>query len=134
LVRDDFPGGWASDKRNAFLASERTPTENKLWSYTAALGQTRKNHRACFASPMSHLIPRKGQYHFLRSDGEHHLLVVTNASDQPDSLDWSSLSPLQNGAKTGTSVLGIHGSGPSEFDWGQDMTLEPWHFQVYLLR
>ena len=134
LVRDDFPGGWASDKRNAFLASERTPTENKLWSYTAALGQTRKNHRACFASPMSHLIPRKGQYHFLRSDGEHHLLVVTNASDQPDSLDWSSLSPLQNGAQTGTSVLGIHGSGPSEFDWGQDMTLEPWHFQVYLLR
>lgn len=133
LVRDDFPGGWAEDPRSAFDADGRTPQENVLWSFTAALGQARRTYRQAFSSPMSHLIPRGGQYHFMRSDGEQHLLVLTNAAAETAELDWGTLAPLRHGAHALRSVMGSAGDGPEKLSWGEAMTLDPWHFQVYLL-
>lgn len=133
LVRDDFPGGWSDDERNAFTAAGRTPEEDALWSFTSALGQTRRQYRSAFASPMRHMIPRGGQYHFLRSDGEHHLLVLTNASSEPAELDWAALAPLRHGSRRLVSTLGTAGDGPVEWTWGDKLILSPWHVQVYLL-
>ena len=98
LLRLDFPGGWQGDARNAFAAEERTSEEEALWQFTASLGQARRHYRKAFASPMSHLIPNGGQYHFLRTDGERHLLILTNASDEAADLDWLQVDPLRNGA------------------------------------
>ena len=134
LVRCDFPGGWSGDAKNAFNSTERTEEQESLWQFTAALGQVRRRFRDAFSSPMSHLIPRNGQYHFLRSDGEHHLLILTNASDKSTDLDWSQVDPLRNGAKTCTSMLGESGDGPNHLDWGAPLELKPWHFQVYLMK
>ena len=133
LVRDDFPGGWHDDARNAFKESGRTPEERELWKFTAALGQARRTYRGAFASPMTHLIPRKGQYHFLRADGEQRLLILSNASDEPAEVDWSALAPLQEGATKGQTILGATGSGAQRFLWGAPLTLAPWHFAVYRL-
>ena len=133
LVRDDFPGGWAEDARNAFTSYERYPQEQQLWQFTAALGQARRQFREAFSSPMAHLIPQGGQYHFLRSDGKQHLLVLTNASDEPAELDWNQVTPLRHRAKDCTSVLGSSGDGPFTLHWGVPLTLQPWHFQVYRL-
>jgi len=133
LVRSDFPGGWTEDDRSAFTSEGRTFDEEALWSFTAALGQTRRHFRDAFASSMFHLIPRGGQYHFLRTDGRNHLLVLTNASAQPADLDWDQMAPLRNGAEKCSSLLGISGDGPSSIEWGAPLTLEPWHFQVYLI-
>ena len=82
---------------------------------------------------MAHLIPRGGQYHFLRSDGKRHLLVLTNASDEPAQLDWNQVAPLRHQAKDCTSVLDSSGDGPATLEWGSPLTLQPWHFQVYRL-
>lgn len=133
LVRSDYPGGWPGDSKDAFTEDDRNQMEESLWRFTAALGQTRRRYRSSFASPMKHLIPRKGQYHFLRSDGRKSLLVLTNASDEADQLDWSRLEPLRNGAEDLTSVLGTSGDGPAALNWGDPLILRPWHFQVYLL-
>ena len=133
LVRDDFPGGWAEDARSAFTSDERNQHEEKLWQFTAALGQARRQYREAFSSPMAHLIPRGGQYHFLRSDGKQHLLVLTNASDEPAELDWIQVAPLRHRAEDCTSVLGSSGDGPVTLEWGAPLTLQPWHFQVYRL-
>ena len=131
LVRDDFPGGWAEDARSAFTSDERNQQEEQLWQFTAALGQARRQYRQAFSSPMAHLIPRGGQYHFLRSDGRQHLLVLTNASDEAAELDWSQLAPLRRNAEECRSVLGSAGDGPAALEWGDSVTLKPWHFAVY---
>ena len=133
LVSDDFPGGWHDDARNAFKESGRTLEERELWQFTAALGQARRTYRGAFASPMTHLIPRKGQYHFLRTDGEQRLLILSNASDEPAEVDWSALAPLQKGATKGQTILGATGSGAQRFLWGAPLTLAPWHFAAYRL-
>ena len=133
LVRDDFPGGWAEDARSAFTSDERNQQEEQLWQFTAALGQARRQYREAFSSPMAHLIPRGGQYHFLRSDGRNHLLILTNASDEPAELDWNQVTPLRRQAEECTSVLGSSGDGPTTLEWGAPLTLRPWHFQVYQL-
>ena len=131
LVRGDFPGGWAEDARSAFTSDERNQEEEQLWRFTAALGQARRQYRQAFSSPMAHLIPRGGQYHFLRSDGRQHLLVLTNASDEPAELNWSQLAPLRRNAEECRSILGAAGDGPAALEWGDSVTLKPWHFAVY---
>ena len=133
LVRDDFPGGWAEDDRSAFGSEGRNDVEEDLWQFTASLGQARRQYREAFSSPMAHLIPRGGQYHFLRSDGKRHLLVLTNASDEPAQLDWNQVAPLRHQAKGCISVLDSSGDGPATLEWGSPLTLQPWHFQVYRL-
>ena len=82
---------------------------------------------------MAHLIPRGGQYHFLRSGNGEHLMVLTNASDDPDTLDWNQVQPFRKNARRCTSVLGTTGDGPTSLEWGAELQLAPWHFQVYRL-
>ena len=117
LVRDDFPGGWPEDDRSAFGPEGRNDVEEDLWQFTASLGQARRQYREAFSSPMAHLIPRVGQYHFLRSDGKRHLLVLTNASDEPAELDRirSPSSPSGQGLHL---VLDSSGDGPATLQWG----------------
>lgn len=133
LVRSDFPGGWPGDKRSAFGPDGRTTTEDTLWRFTAALGHARRDYKAAFAAPLTHLIPRGGQYHFMRSGGGQRLLVLTNASDEPALLNWNQVLPFRSDAVRCSSVLSGSGDGPESIGWGDDLTLVPWHFQVYRL-
>lgn len=133
LVRSDFPGGWPEDERSAFEQDGRTVEEDGLWQFTAALAQARRQFRSAFAGSMAHLIPRGGQYHFLRSGNGEHLMVLTNASDDPDTLDWNQVQPFRKNARRCTSVLGTTGDGPTSLEWGAELQLAPWHFQVYRL-
>ena len=41
-IRQDFPGGWASDKNNAFTASGRTAEQAKYFDFTAKVFNWRK--------------------------------------------------------------------------------------------
>ncbi|MEI8274072.1 MAG: alpha-amylase family glycosyl hydrolase, partial [Paludibacter sp.] len=43
--RYDFPGGWTSDKRNAFSPQSRTNAENEVFNYLKSLLNYRKNNR-----------------------------------------------------------------------------------------
>src|SRR5690606_11926078 len=62
LVRSDFPGGWAADKVNKFLASGRTKEENEVFNYLKALANYRKNTPALHNGKLMQYVPVNGIY------------------------------------------------------------------------
>jgi neopullulanase len=54
--RRNFPGGWASDTRNAFEASGRTPEEQALWTHVQKMLQLRASRVDLRRAPLEHLV------------------------------------------------------------------------------
>ena len=77
-VRQDFPGGWSDDERNAFSAAGRTPEEEAIFSYTRALARYRKANPELFKGDLVHFVPEKGIYVYFRQGGGKTLLCIFN--------------------------------------------------------
>lgn len=74
--RRDFPGGWREDGRNAFLASGRTPEENKLFDHLRRLAALRKQSNALRRGQTIDLICSDHAYAFARVSGSERMLAV----------------------------------------------------------
>jgi glycosidase len=76
--RFDFPGGWPTDKRNAFTAEGRTAEENEIFNYTKTLLNYRKNNPVLQNGMMKQFIPENGLYVFFRYNKTKMIMVVAN--------------------------------------------------------
>ncbi|NUQ81213.1 MAG: cyclomaltodextrinase N-terminal domain-containing protein [Bacteroidetes bacterium] len=92
-IREDFPGGWKSDKRNAFSASGRTEQENRIFNYTQKLISLRKNHPALTKGKTVQYPPKGDLYWYLRESGNDRILVVVNTAFLSKELDLSMIKP-----------------------------------------
>ena len=64
--RRDFPGGWNTDERNAFLAQNRTEEEAKIFSHFKLLTTLRKEHSALRQGRLMNLYVSDQQYVFMQ--------------------------------------------------------------------
>lgn len=89
-IREDFPGGWPSDKLDKFQANGRTEVENEAFNYIKKLANYRQQSAALTTGELTQFTPKNGLYIFLRhaKNGEKVLVVVNNA-DVPVMLDDS---------------------------------------------
>src|SRR6185436_18943225 len=62
LVREDFPGGWASDSANKFTAAGRTPKENEAFNYVKTLANWRKNTPVAYEGKLMQFVPDDDMY------------------------------------------------------------------------
>jgi len=76
--RFDFPGGWTTDKRNAFTAEGRTAEENDIFNYTRKLLNYRKNNSVLQNGKMKQFIPYDGIYVYFRYNNSKKVMVVAN--------------------------------------------------------
>lgn len=81
--RQDFPGGWPGDPRNAFTAEGRTAEQQALFSYVETLLQLRREHAALENGKLWHLASEEACYVFLRQAEEERVLVAFNNADKP---------------------------------------------------
>jgi neopullulanase len=82
-VREDFPGGWPSDKQNAFTKAGRTEPQNAAFDYVSRLAQYRKAHPVLHTGKYMHYIPQDGVYTYFRyNDAGETVMVVMNAAKQ----------------------------------------------------
>ena len=56
-LRKDFPGGWESDKRNAFSEKGRTTKENDAYNYVSTILNWRKTAKEIHAGKLMHYQP-----------------------------------------------------------------------------
>jgi neopullulanase len=96
-VRLDFPGGWAGDPQNKFLASGRTPQENDVFNYTKALANFRKNSSAIKTGKLTQYVPVKGVYVYFRYDAVQTVMCVMNTGDQAATLDLARFAERMQG-------------------------------------
>lgn len=84
--RFTFPGGWHSDKRDAFTAAGRTNIENEVFDYLKKLLNYRKTSEALQSGNMMQFIPENGLYVFFRYNDEKTIMVVCNNNEEKTSF------------------------------------------------
>jgi glycosidase len=107
LVRSDFPGGWAGDKSDKFIAAGRTPQENEAWNYFRTLANYRKNSPALQNGKMMQYVPENGVYTYFRylPGGGKTVMVIVNGDDQAKSLETARFAERMSGAKTAINII-----------------------------
>jgi len=97
-LRQDFPGGFPDDKRNAFNKSDRTDDENDLFEFTKQMISLRKNHSALSSGKTTHFPPKDEIYVFVKSDKTEQILCVANNKSTNQLIYLGRYSHLLNGA------------------------------------
>ncbi|MCH8231535.1 MAG: glycoside hydrolase family 13 protein [Bacteroidetes bacterium] len=81
VIREDFPGGWPGDARNAFSQKGRTADENAYFNFIQKILQWRKNNHAVENGRLIHFIPEDEIYVYSKySDKSAYVVIINNNS------------------------------------------------------
>jgi len=80
-LREDFPGGWPGDTKNAFTGSEMTEMEKDALDFTKKVLNWRKGKEVIHTGKLKHYIPNDGVYVYFRYNDSESVMVVINNND-----------------------------------------------------
>ncbi len=86
-LRQDFPGGWTEDTRNAFTPQGRTDAENARFDFTRKLLHFRQGNPAISEGCMKQFTIKDGIYCFARQKGNRTVTVMLNGTSQEKVAD-----------------------------------------------
>ena len=98
-VRIDFPGGWAGDRENKFIAAGRSEKENEAFDYMRSLLQWRKGKAVFKGGKLLHFVPADGIYVYFRQNGSEKVMVVMNCNDEGKKLKLDRFAECLGGAQ-----------------------------------
>ena len=106
FIREDFPGGWPGDQRDAFTGGGRTEEENEAFHFLQKILIWRGNSGVVHHGRLTHYIPDDGLYVFFRHDGmESVMVIMNNHSEKEHALDWTRYQELVKEGDGGTEIL-----------------------------
>ena len=105
-VREDFPGGFPGDKRNAFTAEGRTNAENAMFNWLRSLLQWRKGSGRDIITKgkQKQFIPWQGVYVMHHQYADRHCLVIINGKDEAAEFDCQRYAECIPASTTATEV------------------------------
>lgn len=80
FIREDFPGGWPDDERDAFTEPGRTTLENKTFDYLQHLLKWRQSKDVIQTGKLTQFIPEDNIYVYFRSNDTDCVLIAFNNS------------------------------------------------------
>ena len=101
-VREDFPGGFAGDKKNLFTT--RTGQEAEAFNYVSKLANYRKTHAFLHAGKLMQFIPDQGVYTYFRYSDEGTVMVMMNSNKDEKTVDMARFAERLNGFSSGVEV------------------------------
>ena len=104
-IRQDFPGGWAGDKNNAFTKTGRTSSQNEYFDYTKKILNWRKGNEAIHTGKTLHYIPNNNVYVYFRYTDNKRVMVVINNNKETQNLDLKRFSEGLNHLTKGKDIL-----------------------------
>jgi glycosidase len=81
-LRQDFPGGWQEDKRNAFTQEGRTKLQNQYFDFTKRLLNWRKGNKAIAYGNMTHYAIQDGIYVYSREYNGQRVTIIINGTNK----------------------------------------------------
>ena len=119
-VRQDFPGGFWDDNRNAFTADGRTDAENSMFRWLSRLLHWRQGNEVITKGTMTQFIPHRGIYVVARQYRGKTIMTILNGTPYVTTL------PVSRYAE----VIGEHRQGKNVFcgcaiDLTKDIQLQP---------
>jgi glycosidase len=103
--RFDFPGGWVTDKRNAFTPEGRTVKENEVFNYLKTLLNYRKNNSVLQNGLMKQFIPENGIYVNFRYNDQKMIMIIANNNQEIRELQLARFSEMLKGKSEGIDIL-----------------------------
>ncbi len=88
-LRNDFPGGWADDSKNAFTAAGRSAKENKAFDYTSKLLNWRKGNEVIAKGTLKHVAPTNGVYVYERNYNGKSVVVMISGVNEDKTMDMA---------------------------------------------
>ncbi|WP_163400774.1 glycoside hydrolase family 13 protein [Flavobacterium fluviatile] len=119
-IRQDFPGGWAGDKNNAFTAAGRTAEQAAYFDFSSKLFNWRKSNEAVHSGKMTHYIPENNTYVYFRFTDAKTVMVVFNNNAKEQIVKTNRFKENIKNYKSGKDVI----TGKT-FDLASEITLEP---------
>ena len=109
-IRHDFPGGWASDTRNAFLPQSekkgRNAYQEQYFEFSKKLFNWRKNNPVIHTGKLVQFIPENNVYVYFRYNPEgDRVMVVLNVSFTMQKLKLSRFSEGLDTHKSGVELF-----------------------------
>lgn len=81
FIREDFPGGWTEDDRDAFAKEGRTELENKAFEYFQKLLKWRQSKDVIHTGNLTQFIPKDNIYVYFRNNETDCIMVAFNNSN-----------------------------------------------------
>ncbi|HON18766.1 MAG TPA: glycoside hydrolase family 13 protein [Salinivirgaceae bacterium] len=120
-LRKDFPGGWPTDKRNAFTPEGRTKKENEAWNYLQKILLWRKTASAIHNGKLTHFIPRNNTYVYFRHNQQQELMIILHSEKTARTINLERFSEFLDRHPSGIDII----SGKQIDFTKKDLYLEP---------
>lgn len=118
-IRQDFPGGWASDKNNAFTASGRTAEQAKYFDFTAKVFNWRKSKSIIHNGKLMHYLPDNNVYVYFRYNDTESVMVVVNNSKDKQTVKLERFKESLASYSSGKDII-----SDANFDLKSELTIE----------
>ncbi len=105
LVREDFPGGWATDSVNKFTTEGRTKLENKAFQYIQTLAHYRQSSSALQTGKLMQYVPEDGVYVYFRYDNKQTVMVIVNSNEDQRELSTDRFVERMKGFTSAQNVI-----------------------------
>ncbi len=129
-IRRDFPGGWAEDNHDAFVADQRTEDENQYFEFTKRLLNWRKNQDVIHEGQMMQFVPEKNMYVYFRYNEKESVMVIINNSPESRTID---LARFQERLTSFSSAKDVLSNERIDFDTQNTITIKgktPYIFEL----
>ncbi|WP_081421545.1 glycoside hydrolase family 13 protein [Salinivirga cyanobacteriivorans] len=105
-IRKDFPGGWDSDKRNAFTEQGRTDKENEGFNFVRKLAKWRMQSNAVAEGELTHFVPENNTYvYFRHTDNEAVMVILNNHPEESRTIDGARFKEVLDRYGNGKNVM-----------------------------
>ena len=119
-IREDFPGGWDGDERNAFTGAGLSKKEREAQQFMRKLLNWRKDADVIHGGKLMQYSPIGNVYAYFRYDEDDTVMVVFNRGDESVDLELTRFSERLSQAETATDVI-----TDKSYDVRKSLTLEP---------
>ena len=128
-IRQDFPGGWKSDKQSAFTNEGRTSEQKTFHDFTAKLFNWRKNKEVIHSGKTKHYMPQNNVYVYFRYNENESVMIILNANPEKQTFKLDRFAESLNGFTSGKDiisdkVLPINTNGEITIDGKSSMIIE----------
>lgn len=104
-IRRDFPGGWKSDKQNAFNPSTQTPEQKEFYQFTQKLLNWRKGKEVIHTGKTKNFFPQNNVFAYFRYNDKESVMVIVNNNDTEQNIDVKHFAESLKGFSKGKDIL-----------------------------
>jgi neopullulanase len=104
-ARQDFPGGWAGDKVNAFTGQGLSAKQKDMQAFVRTLLNWRRTQTTVHHGRLMHFVPQDGTYAWFRYDADSTVMVVINKNTTATTLDLARFKEVLKTPATARDVI-----------------------------